>query len=140
MALTTDPNMIILNYCLDEEALGEEDYSSSDRADTGVFHGELAPGGAHRKVFEFRGLSNGEPLVVAEDEESMIRLLAKFYAGSELRVYRNFPGNLTLFALGPNDLGYSDVVDMDGGGESQFNWGDEIMTRLEFTLEAVEVQ
>lgn len=140
MALTIDPNMIVLNCKLDEEALGEEDYSNSNRTDSGYFHGELAPSDSHRTVFEFRGLSNREVLVAAENEESMIRLLSKFYSGSELRVYRNFPGDLTPFVFGTNDDGYSDVVDMDGSGESSFDWGDETMTRLGFSIEAVEVR
>ncbi len=139
MALTTDPHTYLLDYLLDEEPAGEEHGANSNRVDSGYMYGETAPPDSWRLVFRFHGLSNIEGLLPAETETSLRRILAKFYCGGEMRAYRNYPVDMTLYDVDTNIDGYSDMVPYRGDESENYPWGDETLTRFDFTLEGVEV-
>jgi hypothetical protein len=149
MALSADPNTIVLAYALHEEPMGEEASVIVERLENGEVIGELLPENNHNAVFLFRGLSAKEQYSPDTDEQDTRRILNRFYAGGEMRVYRNFPADLDPFLYpksyqdvngdGNNTDGYSDIIAVDIK-EVEYMWFDNVLQRFEFTIEGVAVR
>lgn len=138
MALSADMNTILLNYALDEDPQGEEDSSIVERFANGYVRGEALPSGSYRNVFFFHGISNKEEYIPTYGTDvDTRRILDQFYAGGELRVYRDFPADLTAWTE-INTNGYSDITSMKVGDE-MYPWFDNTMTRFSFDLVGVGV-
>lgn len=139
------PTFAYLEYLLDEDPVGELRAVDSNLADSAVMFGTGLPDDSWRQVYRFRILSSKEVLVPEDTEESLRRLLSLFYSGVEMRVYRNWMGNLSRFdADDPDDTmaafgdGYSDIVPVEVQDISLL-WGDNVLSRTEFLFEGVEI-
>jgi hypothetical protein len=138
MALSADMNTIVLNYALDEDPFGEEDSSIVERFGNGYVRGEQLPTGSYRHVFFFHGISNKEEYIPTPATDADTRkVMDQFYAGGELRVYRDFPADLTAWTE-TNSNGYSDVTASKPGDE-MYLWRDNVMARSNFEIVGVEV-
>ena len=144
MALSADMNTVLLTYALDEDPHGEEDSSIVERFGNGYVRGEALPVGSYRNVFFFHGISNKEEYIPTPGTDADIRrILDQFYAGGELRVYRDFPADLTIWtettpAGYGNPNGYSDMTAAKPGDE-MYQWRDNVMARTGFEIVGVEV-
>lgn len=148
MALSSDPNTIICTYALHEEPVGEETSTQVEMCDNGRVVGQTLPANNHVKVFLFKGVSGKEGYLPLLTETDTRRVLDKFNNGGELRVYRNFPVDLTAWTM-PDNLaagaayhnsdGYSDITPCEIR-EASYGWFDNVMMRFEFTIEGTEVR
>jgi len=149
MALSSDPNTIVLTYALHEEPIGEEASFVVERTENGEVVGEVLPDNNHNNVFRFQGLSAKESYNPALTEQDTRRVLNKFYAGGELRVYRNFPADIDAFGYPRsymnvegdtnNTDGYSDIVAVEIR-DLDYAWFDNVLQRFEFSIEGVAVR
>lgn len=153
--LATDPNTLVLTYALHEEPLGEEVSFVVQQLENGEVVGELLPFdsnnrvSSHNLVFSFRGLAAKESYCPDLTEQDTRRFLQRFYAGGEMRVYRNFPVDLDPFtyprfykdaeADGNNRDGYSDILAVDVR-DVAYEWYDNVLQRYEFLIEGVAVR
>jgi hypothetical protein len=145
MTLSADPNVLLLLYALHEEPVGEIASTAVEKVDNGRVVGQVLPTNNHRYVFLFKGVTAKETITPDEDEADSRRVLDKFYSGAELRVYRNWPVDITPWAIptslenNTNNLdGYSDLVVLEVG-DKEYIWYDNVLQRFSFEIEGVEV-
>lgn len=140
MALSADSNTYVLTYMLDEEPVGEEFQAQSYMNAFGFMYGEKNPTASHRRTYVFKILSTAEPLLPSTpdgDNESLRTILNKYYAGGEMRVYRNFGGDHTPFDAVTNPDGYTDMVSPEAA-DGSYTWADNVLTRFEVVLDGVD--
>src|SRR3990172_6284298 len=102
MALSSDPNTVVLTYALHEEPIVEITSTQVERVDNGWVVGAELPTNNHRHVFLFQGVSDKEGYLPESTDPDIRRILDKFNSGGELRVYRNWPADMTLFTIPDN--------------------------------------
>jgi len=143
--LSGDPNTVILEYALDEEPIGEENSAIVEQVENGATVGETPPWNSWSTTFLFKGLSSKEGHTPGSTENDIRRLLDRFYAGGELRVYRTFPCSnpfqypKTDGGTGFYPQGYSDITPLEVA-DQEYAWYDSRLGRFNFVIEGVEVK
>lgn len=140
MALSADSNTYVLTYMLDEEPVGEEHQGQSYMTDNGFMYGERNPANSHRRIYLFNILNGAEALLPSEpdgDNPSLRILLNKFFAGGEMRIWRNFGGDHDPFDVVTNPDGYTDMVALEANA-GDYPWEDNVKTRFTVSLEGVD--
>lgn len=136
MALANDSHLEVVPL-LFEDPHGYTMSYEVERFDSGWVLGSLdVPASREREVFHFKGISPSYALFAGST--AIRRILDYYFAGGQIRVYRDYPANVTAWTV-DNPSGYSDIVKLDPGGSS-YPWYNPAMTIFSFDLDGVAIR
>lgn len=125
-----DAATLTLEQLLDEDVEGDENRAQTvSTTGVGAIVVQPFPTGARRPVFSFTVLSD------RLDAENFQRVIQKYLAGREMRVWRSL-GNDEPWGL-TNRSGYSDMTPQAVGPSYQYDWYNPQRSRLETVLSGV---
>lgn len=135
MSLRSDSHLEVLPLAYEDP----HTYSMSyvlERYDSGFVVGDLdMPEGRQREVFHFKCITSEVEIYPSSD--TLRKTLDYYFAGGQLRVYRNYPGNLLIWTV-DNPEGYSDVIQTNPAGAT-YSWYNPKMTRFSFEIDGTSI-
>ena len=137
MSVGYDSGTYIPAFPLHEAAAGDVGTCEVDTFAWQV-RGTPQASGANGRLLKFEGVSGVETLVPSSMTGAARAVSDAFHEGATVRVYRDWPGNISAWSSSNLD-GYDDVVQMDGGADLTYEWAGEVMARHRFTIEGVAV-